>query len=78
MKNDKNIHYYDPARFTSSQDEPDGASFISLLLCSFGMFTRNKLVIWLAVFFILFNLLSDLALAALDPRARRGGAGEAA
>ena len=31
-----------------------------------------------AVFFILFNLLSDLVLAALDPRARRGGAGEAA
>ena len=53
MKTDKNIHYYDASRFTSSPDEPDGASFISLLLCSFGMFTRNKLVIWLAVFFIL-------------------------
>ena len=40
------------------------------------LFSEISLV--MAVFFILFNLLSDLALAALDPRARRGGAGEAA
>lgn len=53
MKNDKKINYYDPSRFSAQEDQPDGASFISLLLCSFGMFTRNKIVIWLAVFFIL-------------------------
>lgn len=52
MKSEKNIKFYDSSRF-NTQEEPDGASFISLLLCSFGMFTRNKLVIWLAVFFIL-------------------------
>ena len=36
------------------------------------------IVLVMAVVFILYKLLSDLALAALDPRARRGGAGEAA
>lgn len=48
----KNIVDYDPAKLTQ-QDEPDGASFLSLILCSAGMFMRNKIIIWLAVFFIL-------------------------
>ena len=52
-------------------------------LCVSAIFNRDlpviiAYVLVMAVFFILFNLLSDLALAALDPRARRGGAGEAA
>lgn len=51
-KNAANITFYDPARLAAA-DEADGASFISLMLCSAGMFMRNKLVIWLAVFFIL-------------------------
>lgn len=55
MKNEKNINYYDSSRF-QAQEDADGASFISLLLCSFGMFTRNKLFIWLAVFFIISTL----------------------
>lgn len=52
MQDPSNINFFDPAHY-QPQEEPDGASFISLLLCSFGMFTRNKLVIWLAIFFIL-------------------------
>lgn len=51
-KNPKDINLYDGSRF-QAQEEPDGASFISLLLCSFGMFTRNKFVIWIAVFFMI-------------------------
>ena len=51
-QNPKNIVYYDPVKLVS-QEEPDGTSFVSLLLCSVGMFMRNKLIIWTAVFFIL-------------------------
>jgi hypothetical protein len=52
LKNPNNITYFDPKRL-NVQEEPDGASFISLLLCSAGMFMRNKLMIWIALFFIL-------------------------
>lgn len=55
MKNEKNVNYYDPSRF-NTQEEADGASFISLLLCSFGMFTRTKIYIWIAIFFIISTL----------------------
>ena len=51
-QNPKNIVFYDPVKLVA-QDEPDGTSFISLLLCSVGMFMRNKMVIWVAIFFIL-------------------------
>lgn len=51
-KNESNIRFYDPTKLVS-QEEADGASFISLLLCSAGMFMRNKLIIWLAIFFII-------------------------
>jgi hypothetical protein len=52
LKNPSGITYFDPKRL-NVQEEPDGASFISLLLCSAGMFMRNKLMIWIALFFIL-------------------------
>lgn len=48
-----NIRHYDPTKLLSSQDEADGASFISLMLCSTGMFMRSKLIIWLSIFFIM-------------------------
>lgn len=51
-KNPKNVVFYDPARLMQ-QDEPDGASFISLILCSAGMFMRNKIIIWISIFFII-------------------------
>ena len=52
MKDASGVKTYDASRY-QVQEEPDGASFVSLLLCSFGMFTRNKLMIWVAIFFIL-------------------------
>ena len=54
-KSQKNINLYDVSRL-NLQDEPDGTSFISLLLCSAGMFMRNKLIIWISIFFILSTL----------------------
>lgn len=51
-KNAKNISLYDPSKLLQ-QDEPDGTSFLSLILCSAGMFMRNKIIIWLAIFFII-------------------------
>jgi hypothetical protein len=36
-----------------SGEEQDGASFISLILCSAGMFMRSKLTIWIAIFFLI-------------------------
>ena len=51
-KNSNNVQYFNPARLLM-QEEPDGASFISLLLCSAGMFMRNKFIIWLSIFFII-------------------------
>lgn len=54
MQDPAGVKTFDYGRYSSAaQEEADGASFISLLLCSFGMFTRNKFVIWLAIFFIL-------------------------
>lgn len=52
-KNAANIKLYDPTRLFSAGEEADGASFISLMLCSVGMFMRSKLVIWISIFFIL-------------------------
>jgi hypothetical protein len=51
-KNSSNVTYFDPKRL-NLQEDPDGASFISLLLCSAGMFMRHKLLVWIALFFIL-------------------------
>jgi hypothetical protein len=51
-QNPKNIVFYDSAKLVQ-QDEPDSTSFISLLLCSVGMFMRNKIIIWVAIFFIM-------------------------
>ena len=51
-KNSSAVTFFDPKKL-NLQEEPDGASFISLLLCSAGMFMRQKLLIWLALFFIL-------------------------
>lgn len=51
-KNQNNVHFFNPNRL-NLQEEPDGASFISLLLCSAGMFMRNKFIIWLSIFLIL-------------------------
>jgi len=51
-KNPSSVIHYNPSRY-NNQEEQDGASMISLLLCSGGMFLRSKLMIWLAVFFIL-------------------------
>ncbi len=51
-KNSNAVTYFDPKKL-NLQEEPDGASMISLLLCSAGMFMRNKLMIWIALFFIL-------------------------
>jgi len=51
-KNPNGVALFDPKKL-NLQEEPDGASFISLLLCSAGMFLRNKLLIWVALFFIL-------------------------
>jgi len=55
MKSEKNIQHYDSSRFRN-EEETDGASIISLLLCSVGMFTRNKLFIWISLFFIISTL----------------------
>lgn len=51
-KNQSNVQFFNPNKL-SLQEEPDGASFISLLLCSAGMFMRNKIIIWLSIFLIL-------------------------
>jgi len=51
-QNAKNINFYDPVKLVASE-EPDGASFISLLCCSIGMFMRMKVVIWIAVFMMM-------------------------
>lgn len=52
-KNSNNIRLYDPTKLISQQEEADGTSFISLMLCSVGMFMRSKLIIWISIFFIL-------------------------
>lgn len=52
-QNPKNINYYDPVKLVSATDEPDGASFISLLCCSIGMFMRMKVIIWVAIFMMM-------------------------
>jgi len=52
-KNTANIRHYDQSKLLSVQEEADGASFISLMLCSVGMFMRSKLIIWLSIFFIM-------------------------
>ena len=51
-KNPSKINLYDPTRLVAGE-EADGASFVSLMLCSAGMFMRSKLIIWLSIFFII-------------------------
>jgi hypothetical protein len=51
-KNISNVVHYNPSRY-NNQEEQDGASMVSLLLCSGGMFLRSKIMIWVAIFFLL-------------------------
>lgn len=53
--NPSKVVFYDPAKLVV-QEEPDGTSFLSLILCSAGMFMRSKLIIWLSIFFIISTL----------------------
>lgn len=51
-RNEENVKMYKPARY-SGPEEPEATSFLSLLLCSMGMFLQSKLCIWLSIFLLL-------------------------
>jgi hypothetical protein len=57
MKNETNIVYFNSSRLQSSQDDgSEAGNMISMMLCLFGAFTRNKIFIWMAIYFTISTL----------------------
>jgi hypothetical protein len=56
-KHASGVQFFNPTKLLQQQqEETDGSSMISLLLCSAGMFLRYKLIIWISIFFILSSM----------------------